>query len=79
MQLPFLNVENGDEYVLRAMNRTNEENLLLHTLFVPISALQRKNFYSFTPVNSYEIFSSSLDIEKNRVCNNRFYKPKEAS
>ncbi|MFY9075877.1 hypothetical protein OZZ08_13035 [Malaciobacter mytili] len=49
------------------------KNLLLKISFLPISSLQRKNFYSFTKVNSYKILSSSLELEKNIKFNNRFY------
>ncbi|QKF82390.1 hypothetical protein [Halarcobacter ebronensis] len=51
----------------------NNENLLLHTFFVPTSSLQRKNLYSLSLLSSYKILSSSLDLEKNRVLNNRFH------
>jgi len=46
MQLPFINVENGDPYILRAMNRTNEEGLdSLEELYENISIAQEYSKY----------------------------------
>lgn len=43
---------------------SNNENLLLNTLFCPTSSLQRENLYSLSLLSSYKILSSSLEIEK---------------
>ncbi|QKF82391.1 hypothetical protein AEBR_1911 [Halarcobacter ebronensis] len=65
---------NGSYYKVQ---ESNNENLLLNTLFSP-SSLQRKNLYSLSLLSSYKILSSSLELEKNRVLNNRFYERKVA-
>ncbi|RXJ97337.1 hypothetical protein CRV00_00420 [Malaciobacter molluscorum] len=49
---------------------SNNENLLLNTLFCPTSSLQRENLYSLSLLSSYKILSSSLEIEKNLASNN---------
>lgn len=46
LNLPFINVENGDPYILRAMNRTNEEGLdSLDELYDNISLAQEYSKY----------------------------------
>lgn len=50
-----------------------DENLLLSTLFCPTSLLQRENLYSLSLLSSHKILSSSLELEKNKILNNRFY------
>jgi len=55
------------------------ENLLLNTFFVPTSALPQKKHLSLSLLNSNILFYQSLDIEKNRVCNNRFFGLKEVA
>jgi len=49
------------------------ENLLLNTLFCLTSSLQRENLYSLSLLSSHKILSLSLELEKNKVLNNRFY------
>lgn len=55
---------------------SNNKNLLLNTFFCPTYSLQRENLYSLSLLSSHKILSSSLEIEKNRISNNRFYKRK---
>lgn len=49
-----------------------DENLLLSTLFCPTSLLQRENLYSLSFLISYKILPSILELEKNKILNNRF-------
>jgi len=60
---------NGSYYKVK---ESNNESLLLNILFLPISSLSQKKYSSFSLLNSNILFSQSLELEKNRVSNNRF-------
>ena len=64
---------------LKAYSFLDGENLLLSTLFYPISALPQKKYSSLSLLSSNMLFYQSLELEKNKIFNNRFYGEREVA